>query len=183
MQRAGVKMVYVIASDAPTWARVVSAARQQRVTWPLIAGAIAYDEGFAGRAGSAAEGTINDQQFALFFNKDEAARVPAVKEFQTWTDKVAPGEKKDLFAVYGWTSAQLFVQALKAAGPKAKRADVIAQLRKITKFDGDGLLAPSDPANKKPPTCWILTLVKNGKFQRTDPQQGYRCDGPYYYAK
>ena len=183
MRNAQVELVYVIASDAPTFARLVSAARQQNVPWPLIAGAIAYDEGFAPRAGAAANGVVNDQQFALFFNRDEASRVPVVKEFQTWTDKVAPGEKKDLFAVYGWTSVQLFVQALKAAGPKAKRADVLAQLRKINKFDGDGMLAPSDPAGKKPPTCWLLTEVKNGAFVRVDPQKGFRCDGPYYYAK
>jgi ABC-type branched-subunit amino acid transport system substrate-binding protein len=183
MRRAGVQMIYVIASDAPTFARLATAAKQQNVDWPIVAGAIAYDQGFAGRAGAAAEGVVNDQQFALFFNKDEAARVPAVAEFQKWTDKVAPGEKKDLFGVYGWTSTQLFVQALKAAGPKAKRADVLAQLRKVTSFDGSGMLAPANPAGKKPPTCWLLTVVKNGQFVRTDPQKGFRCDGPYYYAK
>ena len=75
------------------------------------------------------------------------------------------------------------MQALKAAGPKAKRADVLAQLRKITSFDGSGMLAPANPAGKKPPTCWLLTVVKNGQFVRTDPQKGFRCDGPYYYAK
>jgi len=183
MQRAGVEMIYVIASDAPTFARLTQAAKQQGVKWPIIAGGIAYDQGFAARAGNASEGVINDQQFALFFNKDEASRNPAVGEFQKWTDKVAPGEKKDLFAVYGWTSAQLFVQALRAAGAKAKRADVMAELRKITKFDGGGLLAPADPAGKKPPTCWILTKIERGQFKRVDPQSGYRCDGPYFFAK
>ena len=183
MQRAGVQMIYVIASDAPTFARLASAARQQGVDWPIVAGAIAYDEGFASRAGAAGDGIVNDMQFALFFNKDEGERVPAVKEFQTWTDKVAPGEKKDLFAVYGWTSAQLFVQALKAAGPEAKRAKVIAELKKITSFDGGGIIAPANPAGKKPPTCWLLITLKSGKWSRTDPAKGFRCDGPYFYAK
>ena len=183
MQRNGVQMIYITAADAPTVARLMSAARQQNVDWPLIAGGVAYDEGFTKRAGSAAEGVFNDQQFALFFNRDEADRMPAVKDFQTWTDKVAPGQKKDLFAVYGWTSAQLFVQALTAAGPKAKRADVLGQLRRINKFDADGLIASADPAGKRPSTCWLLTVVKDGQFQRVSPATGFRCDGTYYYAK
>jgi hypothetical protein len=183
MQRAGVKMIYVIASDAPTFARLTSAARQQSVDWPILAGGIAYDEGFISRAGGAAEGVFNDQQFAMFFNKDEADRVPAVKDFQNWTNKVAPGEKLDLFAVYGWASAQLFVKALTAAGPKAKRGDVLAQLKKITSFDADGMLAPANPAGKKPPTCWLGATVTGGKWVRTTPAKGFRCDGPYYYYK
>jgi ABC-type branched-subunit amino acid transport system substrate-binding protein len=182
MQRAGVKMIYVIASDAPTFARIVTAARQQSVDWPILAGGVAYDEGFIQRAGTAAEGVYNDQQFAMFFNKDEADRVPAVKDFQTWTNKVAPGEKLDLFAVYGWSSAQMFVKALTAAGPKAKRADVIAQLKKITSFDADGMLAPSNPAGKKPPTCWLGAVVKSGKWTRVTPDKGFRCDGTYFYT-
>ncbi|MDQ1725412.1 MAG: hypothetical protein QOG52_2440, partial [Frankiaceae bacterium] len=36
---------------------------------------------------------------------------------------------------------------------------------------------------KKPPTCWILTVVKGGKWQRVSPDKGFRCDGPYYYKK
>ncbi|MBK5307993.1 MAG: ABC transporter substrate-binding protein [Frankiaceae bacterium] len=183
MQRAGVKMVYVIASDAPTYARIVSAAKQQGVDWPMLAGGIAYDEGFISRAGAASEGVYNDQQFAMFFNKDEADRVPAVKDFQTWTNKVAPGEKLDLFAVFGWSSAHLFVKALLAAGPKAKRADILAQLKKITSFDADGMIAPANPAGKKPPTCWLGAQVKGGKWVRITPDKGFRCDGPYYYFK
>ena len=183
MQRAGVKMIYVIAADAPTMARLFTAARQQRVTWPLIGGAVSYDEGFIARAGDAGEGSFNDQQFAPFFSKEEAASTPAVKELQTWTNKVAPGEKKDLFGVFGWASAELFVQALKAAGPKAKREDVMAQLKKITAFDAGGIIAQSDPAHKTPPTCWILMTVKNKQWQRVSPAKGYRCDGPYYYKK
>jgi ABC-type branched-subunit amino acid transport system substrate-binding protein len=176
-------MIYVIASDAPTMARLFTAARQQQVTWPLLGGGPSYDEGFTARAGDAAEGSTSDQQYAPFFSKNAADLIPAVQDFQTWTNKVAPGEKKDLFGVYGWASTQLFVNALKAAGPNAKRADVLAQLRKVTSFDADGLLAPSNPAGKKPPNCWLLLVVKNGAWQRVSPGKGFRCDGPYYYVK
>ena len=80
-------------------------------------------------------------------------------------------------------SAQLFVQALTKAGPKATRADVMKVLKTVTSFDADGLLAPANPAGKKPATCWILNVVKNGKFVRVDtPTDKFRCDGSYHYA-
>lgn len=184
MQRNGVKLIYIIASDAPTFARVVTAARQQRVDWPLIGGGPAYDEGYTKRAGDAGNGIFNDQQFAMFFSPEEAKVVPAVAEFQTWTNKVAPGEKKDLFGVFGWSSAQLFVRALTAAGPRATRASVMRELRKISSFDADGLIAPADPRSKTvAPNCWILTTVRNGEWERVSPAKGFRCDGPYYYNR
>lgn len=183
MRQDGVRMIYIVASDAPTFARILRAARAQNVDWPIAAGAIAYDEGFLKQAGNDANGVLNDQQFALFFNADEAGRIPAVREFQTWTQRVAPGEKRDLFGVFGWSSTELFVQALKAAGPRATRADVMAQLRRITRFDAGGLIAPANPAGKRPPTCWNLTKVVDGRFVRLDtPPTQYRCDGSYFYA-
>jgi ABC-type branched-subunit amino acid transport system substrate-binding protein len=183
MRSDGVQMIYVNTTDGATTARFVNALRSQNVDWPIIFGGTAYDSNFLKQAGANAEGVYNDAQFSMFFNADEAGRIPAVADFQKWTDVVAKGETKDIFAAYGWASAQLFVQALKAAGPKAKRADVMAQLRKVHKFDADGLLAPADPAGKSPATCWIYTVVKGGKFVRVDtPATTYRCDGTYYRA-
>lgn len=181
MRNDGVQMIYVNASDAATAYRIANAAKQQNVTWPLVYGAIAYDAAFLKGAGANAEGVFNDQQFALFFNEDEAARIPAVKDYQVWTTRVGPSKPKNVFSVYGWSSMKLFVDSLVKAGPRATRADVLAQLRKVTSFDADGLLAPANPAGKKPATCWILTQVKNGKFVRVDtPATGYRCDGTYF---
>jgi ABC-type branched-subunit amino acid transport system substrate-binding protein len=181
MRNAGVQLIYINTTDGATTARFVNAAKAQGVDWPIIFGGTAYDSNFLKQAGANAEGTYDDQQFAMFFNTDEASRIPAVAEFQKWTDLVAgKGETKDIFGVYGWSSAQLFVEALKKAGPKAKRADVMAALRSITSFDADGLLAPANPAGKKPATAWILTQVKNGKYVRVDtPATAYRNDGTY----
>lgn len=183
MRNDGVQLLYISASDAPTFARIVKAARQQDVDWPIIAGGIAYDEGFLKQVGSDGEGVLGDQLYSQFFNADDAAAIPAVKDFQTWTGRVAPGKKRDLFAAFGWASTQLFVEALKKAGPEAKRATIIAELKKVTTFDAGGLLAPSGPGNKQPPTCYVLNAVKGGKWVRVDtPPNAYRCDGEFFRA-
>ena len=75
----------------------------------------------------------------------------------------------------------MFVQALKAAGAKATRGGLLAQLKQIHQFDSNGMLAPADPAGKGPPTCYVIVDVKGGKFVRKTPDKGYRCnDGGYF---
>ncbi len=184
MKSNGVQMIYVNTTDGATTARLVNALKGQSGSkdWPIIFGATAYDSNFLKQAGANAEGVFNDQQFALFFNPDEASRVPAVGQFQTWMNQVDKSQTKDIFAVYGWTSAELFVQALKKAGPKATRKGLIAALNGITSFDGSGLLAPANPAGKKPASCYLLAQVQGGVFKRIQPAKGFDCSGTYFPA-
>ena len=182
MQRDGVQMIYSTAVDGAYAARFVNAARSQQVSWPLIFGGGVYDQTFLAQAGANANGVLNDQQYPMFFNTDEATRMPVVKDFQTWTRRVGgDGVILDLYSIYGWTSAQLFVQALRAAGPRATRASLMQALHRITTFDGSGLIASANPAGKTPAGCWILTQVDKGVFRRVDsPATTFRTDCPYF---
>ena len=183
MRQRGVQMIYMPATNAATAANVLKAAKSQGVNWPIVFGGPAYDRAFLSQAGAQAEGVFEDQQYALFFNEEDARNIPGVADFQKWMKLSGNGNSMDLFAAYGWSSGMLFVQALKAAGPKATRADVLAQLRKITKFDGNGILAPADPAGKHAPRCWLFSQVKSGKWVRVDtPTKAFRCDGGYFLA-
>ena len=125
---------------------------------------------------------------ALFLGED-ANSIPAVNTFLTWVQKASPGFKPDLFTLFGWLSGQLFVQALQAAGAHPTRGSVLQQLSKITTFDGNELIAQSNPAGKVPPHCYVIAQFAGDKLQRLDdppvtgPTHGYRCDGKYYYAK
>lgn len=183
MKSAGVQLTYINTTDGATTARFVNAARSQNVDWPLIFGATAYDSNFLQQAGSNAEGVINDQQFAMFFNADEASRVPVVKDFQKWMNYVNSGQTKDIFAAYGWTSAQLFVDALKKAGAKAQRKTLFAALKTFTNYDSGGMFAAANPAGKKPAVCWLINKVQGGKFVRIapSPTTGFYCQGATYY--
>jgi ABC-type branched-subunit amino acid transport system substrate-binding protein len=182
MQSAGVKMIFVNTTDGPTTARLVHAVKSQNLTWPITFGATAYAPDFLSNISSGeAEGTVNDQQFAMFFNPDEGTRIPEVAEFQKWMKVVGKKQPMDIFAAYGWASAELFVDALKKAGAKATRKSLLAVLQSTHSFNANGMFAQADPASKKPATCWILTVVKGGKFQRVDsPASAFRCDGTYF---
>ena len=108
--------------------------------------------------------------------------------FLTWVGRADPGFSPDLFTLFGWMSAELFTQALKAAGPDPTRGSVLQALRQIHSFNGGNIEATADPASKSPSTCYLIAQVVNGQFQRLDdppisgPTGGYRCDQPYYYA-
>jgi hypothetical protein len=54
-------------------------------------------------------------------------------------------ENRDLYTLYGWASAALFVQALTSVAPHPIRGAVLSQLAKITSFNTGGLIAPVNP--------------------------------------
>ena len=103
--------------------------------------------------------------------------------------KASPGFHADLYTLYGWLSAELFSQALKAAGPDPSRGSVLQALRNITSFSGGQprRARPTRPT-RSPTNCYIIASIDNGQFQRLDdppvdgPTHGYRCDQPFYYV-
>ena len=181
MQQKGVKGI-MMAGETGVFVRMAKAMKQQNFSIPFANwGANAYDPAFVtADAKDATNGAILDQQLAMYAGEDN---LPEVALFLKWLKQVKPGYKPDIFAAFGWASARLFTQALAAAGPKPTRAGVIAELKKIDNFDGNGMLAPAGPASKRPPRCYMMIKVDNGKFARSTRRPGFICnDGGYCEA-
>jgi len=180
MRQAGVQMAMVII-DAAHDEDFINAAQQQRWSPAVIeAPGPIYDPSFAQAVGTSATNIYIDTGFSLFLNKDER-RIKGVADFQEWTAKTAPDQPLNQFAVYGWAHAGLFVQALRDAGPHLTRAGLVAALKKIHSFTGDGLIISGDPGAQKPQTCYLLAHYVKGAWQRwNSPATGARCDGTYY---
>jgi ABC-type branched-subunit amino acid transport system substrate-binding protein len=176
MKNKGIKTL-MMTIDVGNMARMAKAIQQQNFKLDLpIYGGNAYDPKFLSLAGTAAEGAMIYSTTALYAGEDRAT-VPEVDLFLKWLAKVAPGATPDLFTVYGWISGRLFVQALTAAGPQAKRATLLDALRKIDAFDSNGLIAPVGPGTKRPATCFLMMKVQGGKFVRTEPAgKGFSCE-------
>jgi len=178
MRQAGVKGVFLVAADDKTFGRALKAMAQQGFKPEFILGN--YLPTLPELAGSAAEGVYSDSPFALFAGEDAAA-VPEVKLFNDWYQKVRPGAKPDLFALYSWVEGRLLFQALEKLGPKPTRAAVLAELRKVDDYDGFGTIGPAGPGTKRPGICYVVAQIKGGKYQRLDPLgKGFRCDGTYF---
>ena len=143
---------------------------------------VAYDAAFVqdfGGPTSALNGIVGWTEYALFFNKDEAANNPEVKLFQEWFDRTYPNQPANVYSVFAWASDRLFEQAANSVNVPLTRNSLLAALRRVKSFDDGGLIAPTDPSAGGP-HCYVLFQLENGAFQRVDdPKSGYRSDGKF----
>jgi hypothetical protein len=97
--------------------------------------------------------------------------------FNTWMRKVDSNPNFEIESVYGWASAELFTQALRAAGPHPTRAKLVAALNQVTFFDAGGLIPPSNPAQAIASGCFLMAQVQNGQIKRVapSPSTGFYC--------
>jgi branched-chain amino acid transport system substrate-binding protein len=188
MKNAGVKILFLEQMPENYASSVVQALNQQDFHPVLVLGGSTYSEQLVPNSGGAAaiDGAYMEQGTALFLGEDSPA-IPAVNTFLTWVQKASPGFHADLYTLFGWASAELFSQALKAAGPDPSRGSVLQALRKITSFSAGNLLGTANPAAKIPTNCYIIATITKGQYKRLDdppidgPTHGYRCDQPFYY--
>jgi branched-chain amino acid transport system substrate-binding protein len=186
MQRAGVKMLFVDQLPEPDAAALLRDLRRQDFHPQVILGAAAYSDSLIADSGGAAavDGALVEQNASLYLGQDAAA-LPAVRQFDHWVAVASPGFHADLFTLYGWLSAELFADALRHAGSDPSRGSLLRALSTITTFSGGAIVAPSDPATKTPGPCYLLGRVADGQYQRVDDpavtarSHGYRCDGAY----
>ena len=185
MKNAGIKMVYMTDGDWQAYAALAKAMALQNFHPILFSAGPIYSQPsqFIKTAGGAqnVNGAWLIQGQSLYLGQD-ASKIPAVKTFNKWMAKANPGYSPDLYSLFGWASAQLFVQALKAAGPNPTRGKVLAQLKQVTSFSASNLLAPANPAKKLAPNCIMFAQIINGQYKRVAPTSGsgWDCSGVYY---
>jgi ABC-type branched-subunit amino acid transport system substrate-binding protein len=135
-------------------------------------GAQAYGQKFIQLAGAAAEGTEIGLIFAI---PEEKASNPAVAAFDTWYKRTAPNDDPDFFALLSWVGADMFVSALRAAGPDPTQAKIVAALQTYTDYKAGGMVGGINPAQKKVSGCFHIVEVKGGKWQKQFPESGFQC--------
>lgn len=181
MRNAGVQFL-ILFEDIASMGRILNAAQQQGWHPQVInsPGQLYDSHLFKDAAPGSTDRIVNTQTQALYLGGDRS-QIPEVNLFLEWMNKTHPGFSPDLYSLYGWTSARLFVQALHAAGPNPTRSGLLAALKNIHSFNSNGILATSDPAGKKSSTCWIAVGAKNDHFYRITPAGGFRCNPGGYY--
>lgn len=175
MKSAGVKLFYT--EQLPdSYAAKIAQEMQQQNFHPINIEGDAYSNQLVHLGGSAVNNMYISQDYALYLGQD-AKTVPAVAIFDKWMKKADPQANFEIQSVYGWSSAELFVQALRAAGANPTRASLVAALDQITSFNAGGLIATANPAGNIPASCFLLAQVQNGKVVRVSPtpSTGFAC--------
>ena len=188
MRKDGVKILFIEQMPENYASAVIKALNQQNFHPVVVFGASTYSEALIPASGGAAatNGAYLEQNTSLYLGED-AASIPAVNLFLHWVQEASPGFKPDLYTMYGWISGQLFVQALKAAGPNPTRGSVLQALRSVKSFNASNLIASANPAGKLPGNCYIIAQIIKGTITRVDDPpinsatNGYRCDQPYFF--
>ena len=132
-----------------------------------------YDQGLLNQAGAAADGTLIVLTTVPF---EEAKTSTEMQLYLQWLERTSAAAPPSALGVFGWSAGLLFATALKALGNNVTRKGLLAQLHKITSWDGHGIQAPTDPGDNRPTACFAYMIAKGGKFVRWYPSKGFSCD-------
>ncbi len=174
MKSDGVQMFF--SQQLPdSYAETVAKEMSEQNFHPLNVEEDAYTSNLVKDGGAAVNGMYISVGFALYLGTD--ANLPVVKLFTKWMNKADPTANFELEALFGWASAQLFVDGLRQAGSPPTRAGLEAALDKVTSFNAGGLLATGDPAQNIPSSCVLLAQIRNGAIVRVapSPKVGFIC--------
>ena len=176
MKNAGVQLFF--STQMPdNYAATLAKEMQQQSFSPMVIQGAAYSNNLVSLGGSAVNNMYIAQQYALYLGQDSGS-VPAVKVFLKWVKEANPKANFEIETLYGWASAQLFTQGLRAAGANPTRASLVAALGRITSFNADGLIPNENPSANIPADCWLLAQIRSGKIVRATPPtptSGFQC--------
>jgi hypothetical protein len=123
--------------------------------------------------------------WTLFLPFDEANTNKMLKNYLKYM-----GDKADGFGAQAWASGILFRdvvnQIVEQDGENGlTRAAALKTVEGITEFDADGMLGTTNPGEKVPSPCYVLSQVKDGKFVRVFPKKKgtFDCKTDLYEIK
>jgi hypothetical protein len=145
-----------------------------------------YDKKFLQEGGADVEHDYVDTLYLPFYDLREQKANPMVANFVRFTGE----DRVDGLGVYAWAAAVAFRDAVNATvrahGVNGlTRANLLAALKTIHKFNADGMLAPIDLAGRKVTDCHVLMQVRNGKFVRVQPTKPgtFDCEPKYVITR
>ncbi len=140
---------------------------------PVVdAGPLFYDPSYLEQAQSAAEGTWIQ---VLTTPLEDTPSVPELERYRTWLARTVPSAVPTAQGVRAWSAALLFAEGARRAGPGLDRASLLAELRGIHEWDGNGIQVPSDPGANRMSSCFAYLRVSRGQFVRAHPARGFSC--------
>lgn len=179
MKAQGVKMVILLALNAPDAAIFASEAAQQGFKPDVWLCPVCYFGGYIQESGGAS--AVNGQY--AYINLADFLGDPTVPEVGTylhWLNVADPNFVPDEFSAYSWANAALFVHAITEAGADLTQQKVLSVLRATDVFNDNGMVTSADIGARTPSNCYNVLEIENGTWTKVDdPPTGFRCDGSF----
>jgi ABC-type branched-subunit amino acid transport system substrate-binding protein len=107
---------------------------------------------------------------------EEAEQSPALQVYLHWLEEAAPGTAPTTLGLQAFSAGLLFAEAMKPLGSDVTREALIDALSAITEWDSGGLHMVTNPGENEMNACFLYLQVKDRKFERVHPKEGYECD-------
>lgn len=172
MKQKGVRWVQFVGSadQAVKLARAMQQASYKPEVFLLDP--TAYDPQFT-HGGDAVDGAFVFIDFTPF---EESARSSELRLYQQWLRQVAPNAAPSYFGLFAWSAARLFVERAAALGGRLDRARLVASIRGVHAWTGNGMHAPQDVGGKVNSSCWRFLRLHGGHW-RPAGGTAYLCRG------
>jgi branched-chain amino acid transport system substrate-binding protein len=168
MKQAGVDSMYPAIQEPPTFA-ILTAARQSGVNMKAALGGTGYGQELLDQPAVVQAG---QNAYYMTFQVPVEERTPATITEQNALAKYGGfSGVPSIDVTFGWLDADLAIRGLEAAGPKYPTGSaVISNLRKVTDWDGGGLLPTTRDFSlahfgMSPPTaCFYFVTLHGAHF-------------------
>jgi len=124
-----------------------------------------YDQRYVQQAGALAEGTVVYSTTDLFENKNN----PEIQLYLSWLNQVKPGAVPNFYGLFAWSATRLFVEQATALGGKLSRESLVAAVRKVNDWTGNGAHAAMRVGTAETPQCQKIIQFKGGRWQQISP--------------
>jgi ABC-type branched-subunit amino acid transport system substrate-binding protein len=124
-----------------------------------------YDENFVDQAGDNGNGVFAWSSTKLF----DDYSVKEMQLYRAWLDQVKPGAVPNYFGLYAWSAARLFVEQAVALGGKLTRSSLVAALKGVRNWTGNGLHVPQQVGTKVTSNCGSVIQLDDGKWRQVSP--------------
>lgn len=124
-----------------------------------------YDQNFVEQAGENGNGVYAWSSTELF----DDYSIKEMELYRAWLEQVKPGAIPNYFGMYAWSAARLFVEQAVTLGGKLSRSSMVAALKGVKNWTGNGLHVPQQVGTKVTSNCGSVIQLDGGKWSQVSP--------------
>ena len=180
LKDCGAEVVYFSGSYAPNFENVLDAAKALGYNPIWMQEANFYDSNFAKWNTSGNADNVYVQM--VYYPFEQAEKHAATAKYIELVK--ANGGSTSLLGAQATAAFLLWAQGAKECGSNLTSDCVIGNLKKVTKYDAGGLMAPSNPGENKPTDCALVVKMTGTTYEQVLPTTigTQKCD-PKYLVK
>ncbi|WP_341924756.1 ABC transporter substrate-binding protein [Nocardioides psychrotolerans] len=165
MKDAGIEFVNYIGPYQFTVKLQQAMAQQGFTPKVFLQDATIYDSAYVEQAGELGNGVYAYSQTNLF----DDFSIAEMKLYRAWLDQVSPGAEPNIYGVYAWSAARLFVEEATKLGGKLTRKTLLAALAEVRDWTANGMHVPQDVGAKTTANCASVIQLDGGTWSKVSP--------------